>query len=55
MLFADPQTVEARRVACDDCEFLKEGFLVGPICRKCGCALRVKTVLLTAECPVGRW
>lgn len=58
---ATPETVEARRVICMACEFMKtwekdERF---HRCGKCGCWLDGKYLaklrVATERCPVGKW
>lgn len=46
------QLQEERLAICVECPFFNKA-TVG--CKKCGCFLRMKTKLLNAVCPVGKW
>lgn len=44
--------MEERLSICRECPFFNK-LTVG--CNKCGCFLRMKTKLLNATCPIGKW
>jgi hypothetical protein len=46
------QLVEDRLAICRECPFFNK-ITVG--CNKCGCFLRMKTKLVNAVCPIGKW
>jgi hypothetical protein len=37
---------------CTNCEFFKKN---GSRCKKCNCFMKLKTDLLHARCPIGKW
>lgn len=37
---------------CNVCEFLNKEKVQ---CTKCGCFMKLKTVIPTAKCPIGKW
>jgi hypothetical protein len=37
---------------CQSCEFFVKATHQ---CKKCGCFMDIKTKLLNAECPIGKW
>lgn len=43
---------KARIDACSNCEFLIK---FTKQCKKCGCFMKVKTMIPHAECPIGIW
>lgn len=43
---------EERLKICNSCEFLIKKV---NICKKCGCAMNVKTGLAESSCPIGKW
>jgi hypothetical protein len=48
----DQEAVDKRYNICKGCEhFVK----LTTQCTQCGCIMKVKTTLLHAECPVGKW
>jgi hypothetical protein len=47
-----PSIIEERLSICEGCEFFVKATLQ---CKKCGCFMDIKTKLLNAECPVGKW
>jgi hypothetical protein len=50
--YTDNETAEKRFSICQSCpELLK----LTKQCKKCGCFMAVKTKLLKAECPIGKW
>lgn len=47
-----PADVARQRLdICESCEF----FSKLRACKKCGCFMDVKTTLVNAECPIGKW
>jgi hypothetical protein len=49
---ASTKVAEERLSICQSCpEFIK----LTSQCRKCGCFMKVKTGLLAATCPIGKW
>ena len=49
---ADKEKIEARLAVCNDCYFFNKKV---NRCRKCGCFMNLKTTLLQAKCPEGKW
>jgi hypothetical protein len=48
-----PQEIAAYRLEiCKGCEFFREKTQT---CKKCGCFMKAKSMLLHAKCPVGKW
>lgn len=47
-----PAIAEERINICQSCEFFVKATRQ---CKKCGCFMDMKTKLLNAECPVGKW
>lgn len=46
------ETIDKRYNLCKSCDhFVK----LTTQCTKCGCIMKVKTTLLKAECPIGKW
>ena len=37
---------------CEKCEHLDKKLYV---CKECGCFMKAKTLLIGAECPIGKW
>lgn len=50
--YIDPHVAETRFSICKGCPEL-----IAPTnqCKKCGCFMVLKTKLLKAECPLGKW
>ena len=46
------EVAEARMSICKSCEHIFKPTLS---CTKCGCFMKVKTILTAARCPVGKW
>ena len=44
--------VNSRLEICRACEFFRPKT---ETCRKCGCFMKLKTLLEKAKCPVGKW
>ena len=42
---------KARYAECEGCEH----FLASKQCTECGCFMPIKTKLLHAKCPIGKW
>ena len=49
---ASDEVVDARMAICTNCEFFKKN---GARCKKCNCFMKLKTDLLHATCPIGKW
>ena len=45
-LKADNDIIKDRISHCRECEFLT---------RKCGCFMKIKTLLAHSKCPIGKW
>ena len=44
---------QAQRFAlCQECEFFRASTQQ---CKKCGCFMKLKTMLQKAKCPMGKW
>ena len=48
----DQTKIDARLNICRGCPELIQ---LTTTCKKCGCFMSVKTGLLGAECPIGKW
>lgn len=46
------ETRSKRLEVCRGCEFFNK---ITTQCNKCGCIMSVKTLLLDAKCPIGKW
>lgn len=42
----------ARFEVCKGCDFFRQKSMT---CKKCGCFMKAKSMLLNAKCPVGKW
>jgi hypothetical protein len=49
---SDKDLVEERLAICNACEWLRPKT---QRCRKCGCFMSLKTTLIQAKCPMGKW
>jgi hypothetical protein len=48
----DQDKIDKRYNLCKSCDhFIK----LTTQCTQCGCIMKVKTTLLIAECPIGKW
>ena len=48
-----PEDVKAERLAiCDTCEFFKHATRQ---CRKCGCFMEYKSLMMNTKCPLDKW
>lgn len=48
-----PEDLAAHRLEiCRGCEFFRKG---NQTCKKCGCFMKLKSVIAKAKCPVGKW
>lgn len=43
---------ESRLNICKGCEFFRP---ITQTCKKCGCFMKAKSMLLNAKCPIGKW
>lgn len=43
---------EERFNICKSCEWFRQS---SHTCRKCGCFMKLKTMLENASCPIGKW
>ena len=49
---SDSDTIKARLDICQACpELIK----LTTQCKQCGCIMKMKTQLIEAECPLGKW
>ena len=48
----DPKITEDRMKICKECPLY---FKATTQCKKCGCAMLLKTKLESAKCPLGKW
>ncbi len=44
-----------RMAICNSCEHIEKKFLTPSKCAICGCALKLKTLIVSEECPLGKW
>jgi hypothetical protein len=49
--YADKETQNGRYDLCKDCIY----FTAAKTCTQCGCFMPVKSKLLHAQCPIGKW
>jgi hypothetical protein len=49
---SDKDLIEDRLAICNSCEWLR---VKTQRCRKCGCFMTLKTTLVQAKCPLGKW
>lgn len=49
---ASDQLIDIRYNMCVRCEFFKP---VTKRCSQCGCFMKLKTTILKASCPKGKW
>jgi hypothetical protein len=48
-----PEDIAAERLAiCKGCEFFRKG---NQSCKKCGCFMKLKTLIDKAKCPIDKW
>ena len=50
--YAGEELAASRYSMCTDCEYFIK---TTKQCAKCGCFMHLKTKLLHAECPIGKW
>lgn len=43
---------DSRLEICKTCDFFRPKTQT---CKKCGCFMKAKTLLLNAKCPIGKW
>lgn len=46
------EIAEYRLKICQGCEFFKKN---GSRCKKCGCFMKLKTLIEKSRCPIGKW
>ena len=44
-----------RMAICNSCEHIEKKFLTPSKCAICGCALKLKTLIVSEECPLHKW
>ena len=49
---SDEEIQKERMDLCLACEILMP---ITKICKKCGCFMEIKTKLMEATCPIGKW
>lgn len=49
---SNKELLDHRMSICKECPFLNQKTVQ---CTKCGCFMSLKTTLLSAKCPVGKW
>lgn len=49
---SDEELIEQRLDICNGCPELNKRFMK---CRRCGCFMKLKTTLIQASCPLGKW
>ena len=50
--YTEEELADARMAICNDCDRLIN---VTKQCRECGCFMVMKTKLINASCPLGKW
>lgn len=52
-IFTERNRISQKRLEiCRPCEHFRER---GSKCEKCGCFMEYKTLIMSAECPIGKW
>ena len=46
------EVAQYRLEICNGCEFFRK---TTQTCKKCGCFMKAKSMLLNAKCPIGKW
>lgn len=46
------ELAQYRLEICKQCEFFRK---MNQTCKKCGCFMKAKSMLLNAKCPIGKW
>lgn len=46
------ELADARFEVCKGCEHFRQTLMT---CKKCGCFMKAKSMLLNARCPIGKW
>jgi hypothetical protein len=46
------EIAQSRLEICQGCEFFKKN---GSRCKKCGCFMKLKTLIEKSRCPIGKW
>jgi hypothetical protein len=46
------EIAQSRLEICQGCEFFKKN---GSRCKKCGCFMKLKTLIEKSKCPIGKW
>ncbi len=49
---SDRDLIESRLEICNTCEHFNRRMVK---CKKCGCFMKLKTTLVQAKCPIGKW
>jgi len=49
---SEEEVAKSRLEICRTCEYFRPKT---ETCRKCGCFMKAKTMLLNAKCPIGKW
>ena len=49
---SEEEIVKSRLEICKTCEYFRPKT---ETCKKCGCFMKLKTKLLNAKCPIGKW
>ena len=49
---SDKNLIESRLKICNSCEFFNRRMVK---CKKCGCFMKVKTLLKSSSCPIDKW
>ena len=50
--YTEEELADARMNICNDCDRLIQ---ITKQCRECGCFMAMKTKLINASCPLGKW
>ena len=51
-IIEDKEVIDKRMEICRSCDFF---ITLTTQCKKCGCAMALKTKLAGAGCPIGKW
>lgn len=49
---SEEEIAKSRLEICRTCEYFRPKT---ETCRKCGCFMKLKTMLANAKCPIGKW
>lgn len=51
----DTTLSKRRKSICYNCKSMKHIFIIGSICKRCGCPIKSKVLVEDEQCPEGKW